>query len=148
MKRKVTIKYKKIRKIYKVDVMSDWDKVADFLVDMVKPGVVIALSGDLGVGKTTLTQFIAKKMGAGNKALSPTFALIKNYHLRHTTHDVRRLVHVDAYRIENLGEAMVLDLDDELLEPGTAMIIEWPEKIGEIVKRLDPIQVGIEAGMK
>lgn len=148
MSRKVTINYKKIKKVINVDDLSDWEKVAEFLISEMKPGMVIALQGDLGAGKTTLTQHIAKQLGVSKRALSPTFSLIRNYNVgRGTigTSDVGRLVHVDAYRIENERELFALDLDEELMEPGTVMVVEWPEKIaGWVAKQNDVVRVRIE----
>ncbi|MBU2566810.1 tRNA (adenosine(37)-N6)-threonylcarbamoyltransferase complex ATPase subunit type 1 TsaE [Patescibacteria group bacterium] len=136
--RRVTIKYNKLQKIFKVDEMSDWDKVVNFLLTKIESGMVIALYGDLGAGKTTLTQFIAKQLGVKKRALSPTFALIRSYNvtrLGSRTSDVGRLVHVDAYRIEDERELLALELDEELLESGTLMIIEWSEKIPKWLKK-------------
>jgi len=172
MPRKVTINYKKTQKVIKVDEMSDWEDAAEFLISKMKPGMVIALQGDLGAGKTTLTQYIAKQLGVSRRALSPTFALIRNYVVkrktssllsrkegsnverpsyaeatagRRGTWDVGRLVHVDAYRIEDERELLALDLDEELMEPGTVMIIEWPERVEEWVKKQkELIRVEIE----
>ncbi|MFZ6015307.1 MAG: tRNA (adenosine(37)-N6)-threonylcarbamoyltransferase complex ATPase subunit type 1 TsaE [Patescibacteria group bacterium] len=152
MARRITISYKKLSKVIKVDEMSDWEKVAEFLVGLMKPGMVIALQGDLGAGKTTLTQYIAKRLGVAKRALSPTFALIRNYavesqmsNVEHQTSNVERIVHVDAYRIEDERELLALDLDEELMEPGTVMIIEWPERISTwINKQSEKIEVKIE----
>jgi tRNA threonylcarbamoyladenosine biosynthesis protein TsaE len=145
MSRKVTIGYKKLKKIFEVDELSDWEDVAGFLISKMKPGMVVTLKGDLGAGKTTLTQYIAKQLGVAKRALSPTFALIRNYYVKSRTLNVKRLVHVDAYRIEDDRELLALDLDEELLMPGSVMIIEWPEKIaGWIAKRKDIIKVEIK----
>ncbi len=152
MPRKVTINYKKTQKVIKVDEMSDWENVAEFLISKMKPGMVIALHGDLGAGKTTLTQYIAKQLGVSRRALSPTFALIRNYSVKRRTSNVerqtsnvKRLVHVDAYRIEDERELLALDLDEELMESGTVMIIEWPERVEKwIKKQKELIRVKIE----
>lgn len=145
MSRKVTINYKKIQKIIKVDELCDWEKVAEFLISKMKPGMVVALQGDLGAGKTTLTQYIAKQLGVSKRALSPTFALIRNYSVKRQTSNVKRIVHVDAYRIEDERELLALDLDEELMEQGIVMIVEWPEKIaGWVQKQNDVTKVQIE----
>jgi tRNA threonylcarbamoyladenosine biosynthesis protein TsaE len=145
MPRKVTINYKKAKKVFKVDKMSDWEKVAEFLISKLKPGMVVALRGDLGAGKTTLTQYIAKQLGVSKRALSPTFALVKSYIVHCISYDgVKRMVHVDAYRIEDDRELLALDLDEELLMPGSVMILEWPERIEKwIAKQTELVQVDI-----
>lgn len=146
MSRKVTIKYNKSFKVIKVDEMSDWEKVAEFLVAKMQRGTLIALQGDLGAGKTTLTQYIAKRLGVSKRALSPTFALIKSYKVQSTKYkELKRLLHLDAYRIEDESELLPLELDEELMEPGTVMIVEWSNKIPNwISKQETVIEVEIE----
>ena len=145
MPRKVQINYKKTIKIISVNEINDWEKVANFLIGKMEPGLIIALQGDLGAGKTTLTQFMAKSLGVVKRALSPTFALIKIYYVRHGMNNIERLIHVDAYRIEDENELLALDLDEELLESGSVMIIEWPEKIKNwLSRKKNVIKVNIE----
>jgi tRNA threonylcarbamoyladenosine biosynthesis protein TsaE len=145
MSRKVTIDYQKSKKVIEVRELSDWEKVAEFLLSKMKPGMVIALKGDLGAGKTTLTQYIVKQLGVKKRALSPTFALVRNYLVSDLKSEVRRIVHVDAYRIEDERELLALDLDEELMETGTVMVVEWPERIaGWILSKRDKITVDIE----
>lgn len=159
--RKVEVEIGQKSKKFLVHQIADWKIVAEFLLKQIKPGSVIALSGPLGAGKTTLTQFIAKELGVKKNAISPTFALIRIYHVARSSklvarktsdemrdvakrsYELRRVVHVDAYRIENEQDAMVLDLFEEISDPGTVMIIEWPENIKKIVTRLKPIKVEI-----
>ncbi len=136
MVRLVTISYKKSSEVIKVDEMSDWEKVAEFLVRKMQPGIIVTLKGDLGAGKTTLTQYIAKQLGVSKRALSPTFALIKSYKLKSTKcKELKRLLHLDAYRIEDEAELLPLELGEELDEPGTVMIVEWPERISKWLQK-------------
>jgi tRNA threonylcarbamoyladenosine biosynthesis protein TsaE len=87
------------------------------------PGDVLALSGDLGAGKTTLTQGLADGLGIAADVLSPTFALMSEYRSGRVP-----LLHVDAYRLNGAAEAEHLGLD-EYLENGWALVVEWPENI-------------------
>ncbi len=145
MSRKVTISYKKTKKVFNIKELSDWENVAEFLISKMQPGMLVTLQGDLGAGKTTLTQYIAKQIGISKRALSPTFALIRNYRVERQMSNVKRIVHVDAYRIEDERELLALDLDEELMEPGTVMIVEWPEKIaGWVTKQDDVTKVQIK----
>jgi len=146
MERIVRISYKKSKKVIKVDELSDWDKVAEFLVSQMKPGMLVTLRGDLGAGKTTLTQYIAKQLGVSKRALSPTFALLRLYKVKSNKYkELKRIVHVDAYRIEDESELLALDLDEELMEPGTVMIVEWPERIQSwLLKQASVVRVRIE----
>jgi len=143
--------------------LADWQTVADALARMIKPGSIVTFQGPLGAGKTTLVQCLARTLGAPKRAISPTFALMRIYkamsdnspRLRHPSlivregkgvsygSQLRRLVHVDAYRLENEKDLVVLDLDEELLEPGTVVLIEWPENIKGWCKNKKTIGVEI-----
>jgi len=141
--RKVTIKSGKTAARFTVRELNDWQAVADNLVQRLKPGAIVTLSGPLGAGKTTLVQYLAKTLGAPKRAISPTFALMRIYKVRNLD-TIRRLVHVDAYRIENEKDLVVLDLDEEMLEPGTVVLIEWPEMIRTWLKTKKSIAVKID----
>lgn len=88
---------------------------------------VIFLNGDLGAGKTTFSQDVAKYLGVEDKVVSPTFILKKEYR---TTHEhFKKLIHIDAYRFNDPKEARVLRLEDDLEISSNVIIIEWPDKI-------------------
>ncbi len=84
-------------------------------------GDVFLLSGDLGAGKTCLTQGILWGLGGDEYARSPTFVLICEYPARLT------LYHMDLYRIDSLDEIIDLGLDDYFLGDGVC-VVEWAEK--------------------
>lgn len=89
------------------------------------PGDVIALSGDLGAGKSTLARGILAGLGHDGDVPSPTFPLVIPY----DPPGVRLPVwHVDLYRLDGADEAEELGLDD-VLDDG-ALLIEWPERLG------------------
>lgn len=90
---------------------------------LLQSGDVIAMTGDLGSGKTTLVQGIAQGWGAVDAVSSPTFVLVNSYRRP----DGLLLHHMDAYRIESAMEAEDLDLD-ALLSTGP-MLVEWAERI-------------------
>jgi len=99
-----------------------------------KCATVLALNGDLGAGKTTFTKALAKELGITEYITSPTFVIQKSYKCpRRLTGqkvgEVEKLVHIDAYRLENGDEAMVLDLQNTVLNPRNLVIIEWAENI-------------------
>jgi tRNA threonylcarbamoyladenosine biosynthesis protein TsaE len=139
--RKVTIKQGKLTESFQVRELDDWQAVAAALVRTMAPGSIVSLSGPLGAGKTTLVQYVARLLGAPKRALSPTFALMRIYKVQGTRYKVRRLVHVDAYRLEDEKDLVVLALDEELMEPGTAVLIEWPENIKNWLSKKHPIKV-------
>ena len=92
------------------------------------PPVVVAVSGELGAGKTTLIRAVARGLGVTEPVTSPTFALVHRYGGTATT-----VYHVDAYRLRRSADAADLGLDDMLAEPGggAVVLIEWPERLGE-----------------
>jgi len=96
-----------------------------------KGAVVLALTGDLGSGKTTLTKEIAKQLGIKKSIISPTFVIMKFYGLsktHNTLPNIDRLIHVDAYRLE--GEADLLKIGwAEIIGGQNLVIVEWPELV-------------------
>jgi tRNA threonylcarbamoyladenosine biosynthesis protein TsaE len=90
-----------------------------------RSGDVVALSGGLGAGKTTLARAIIAALGHAGEVPSPTFAIVETYDppaLR------LPLVHADFYRIERPEELLELGLDD--YREGAALIAEWPDNAG------------------
>ncbi len=83
---------------------------------------MVALTGELGAGKTCFVQGVARGLGVGAAATSPTFVLINEYHGRLAVH------HVDAYRTESLGELMDLGLV-ELFDGDGVTLVEWADKL-------------------
>jgi len=90
-------------------------------------GDMVCLEGNLGAGKTTLVQGIAQGWGALDPVSSPTYVIVNEYRRA----DEQRLVHLDAYRLENAQDAENLDFD-RLLTLGP-IVIEWPERIREVL---------------
>ena len=86
-------------------------------------GVVIALHGDLGAGKTTFVQALAAALGVDRPVTSPTFTLVGEYPLP----GGRRLVHADLYRLKPGTDLESLGLD-EYLDSGSIVAIEWAER--------------------
>ena len=93
---------------------------------------VIALHGPLGGGKTSFTQALAGVLGVTEYVVSPTFLLMRIYELPSGA-SFQKLIHIDAYRVEDIGEARVLNLDEYLNEPHTLIVVEWAEKIAELL---------------
>ncbi|MFT5849402.1 MAG: tRNA threonylcarbamoyladenosine biosynthesis protein TsaE [Patiriisocius sp.] len=103
--------------------------------------VVCALHGDLGAGKTTFTQVLARTLGVTEIVTSPTFVVMKKYPLENQAFE--ELVHIDAYRIEEIDEMRVLGFESLLEEKETIMCIEWAENIKELLPK-DTIHVTFE----
>ena len=88
------------------------------------PGDVVALSGDLGAGKTHLAKGVAAGLGLDPAAVtSPTFAIVQE-------HDDGALLHLDLYRVESDDQAMRLGLAD-LLDGDAVAMVEWPERAAD-----------------
>jgi tRNA threonylcarbamoyladenosine biosynthesis protein TsaE len=123
-------------KTFQVQAIEDWDGVAQAIIEQLRAPMILALSGPLGAGKTTLVQTLAHRLGVEGRPRSPTFSLLRTYMLPKEQNGITRLVHIDAYRLENASDVYALDLESELAEPGTIVAMEWPEQIGESLKNL------------
>ena len=97
---------------------------------------IVALSGCLGAGKTTLIQGIAKGLGVQNWVTSPTFTLINEFEGK------LNLYHIDLYRIENIDDAEDLAIE-EYFTKGGVTVIEWAEKIDSILPE-KTLRIGIK----
>jgi tRNA threonylcarbamoyladenosine biosynthesis protein TsaE len=93
------------------------------LGEILQFGDVICLTGELGTGKTTLVQGVARGWGSSDRVTSPTFVLVNNY--RQPGGAV--LSHLDAYRLENALEAEDLDLETMLAQG--PLLVEWADRI-------------------
>ena len=105
-------------------------EVASTLLDLATSTpqpAVIALHGDLGAGKTTFVQVLAKIIKTDLVPNSPTFVVMKSYKANHPVW--KKLVHIDAYRLETLDELRPLKFDELLLKKDSIICIEWAERI-------------------
>jgi len=101
---------------------ADTQRIAAGLLDLLGPGSVLALHGELGSGKTCFVQGLARAMGIGRPVNSPTFTVVNQYA------GSLPLYHVDLYRIRNEQEALVLGLDEYVHGDGITAI-EWAERV-------------------
>jgi tRNA threonylcarbamoyladenosine biosynthesis protein TsaE len=106
-----------------------------------KGGEVLCLYGDLGAGKTTFTQGLAKGLGITGRIISPTFIIMRTYEIKRKTQDVRLTYcyHVDLYRIEREQDIIGLGLMDLIGDSESILVIEWAEKMAALLpkKRID-----------
>ncbi len=93
--------------------------------------LIVGLYGNLGAGKTTFTQAVAREMGVVDIVNSPTFVIEKLYETKHS-HFIR-LIHIDAYRLANASELQNLNFEALVENKHNLIIIEWPENVKEIL---------------
>jgi tRNA threonylcarbamoyladenosine biosynthesis protein TsaE len=124
------------------------DSFSAEVLDMLKHkaangSIVLALSGDLGAGKTTFVQALGRALGVTEDITSPTFTIMKGYE---TTDDTfAQLVHMDAYRIEDEGELGPLRFSEIITQPNTLICIEWAELIkGALPQNLVQLTLSIK----
>ena len=123
--------------------LPDLAAMADFgarIAARLRPGDVVALSGGLGTGKTTLARGIIAALGHQGEVPSPTFTIVEAY----APPDVRLpLVHADFYRLDRPAEADELGLDD--YREGAALIAEWPERVGGFATEPGCLAIALES---
>lgn len=122
------------------------------LSQKLKGGEIIALIGDLGSGKTTFIQGLARGLGITEQITSPTFVLCKEYalpsyiHLRGVNKTlclhrvgvkkvIKKFVHIDSYRLENVKEAQAFGIQDYFSSRDLVVAIEWADKIRPILPK-------------
>lgn len=110
--------------------MTDWEsgspeesrELGRILGEQLIPGDLIVYSGDLGAGKTTFSQGVARGLGVTSPVTSPTFTILQQYKGRIP------VFHVDAYRLEDPEEIREIGLE-EIFEAGGVTLVEWPERL-------------------
>ena len=98
-----------------------------------KKALVIGLEGDLGGGKTTFLQGLAKGLGIKEKILSPSFVLIKKFGIPHRFFQF--FYHLDCYRIEKPKEILDLGFKEIISNPQNIIAIEWADRIKKIIPK-------------
>ncbi len=94
-----------------------------------KGGEVVALYGDLGAGKTTFAQGLARGLGIKKRILSPTFIIVRHYDIKDNI--AKDLYHIDLYRIEKSHHISRLGIIDFMNKNSNIVAIEWPERLGK-----------------
>ncbi|PCI30828.1 tRNA (adenosine(37)-N6)-threonylcarbamoyltransferase complex ATPase subunit type 1 TsaE [Candidatus Kaiserbacteria bacterium] len=111
--------------------LEEFENEAKLFLSQLKPNLstatVLALHGDLGAGKTTFAQILAKELGVSENIVSPTFIIQKRYPLKDQI--FKQLIHIDAYRLENLEQLKVLDWDELVSDKDNLIVVEWPKNV-------------------
>ena len=118
----------------------DTDAFGRELAEEAKPDTVIALTGDLGAGKTTLTKAVAKGLGVTETLTSPTFTIVCEY-------DSGRfpLFHFDVYRVHDSEELFEIGFED-YMHKGGLCVIEWADLLEEGMLPEDTIHIKLSYG--
>lgn len=122
--------------------LADLEAVSAFgkrIAERLRPGDVVALSGDLGAGKTTVARAILAACGHDGEVPSPTFTILETY-----PECSPPLVHADFYRLDDPAEIAELGLED--YRAGAALIAEWPEKAGGFANEAACLSIALETG--
>ena len=96
-----------------------------------KTARILALTGDLGSGKTTFVQGALRALGVKGAITSPTFVLMKHY--RAPKYGLE-IYHLDAYRLKSEEDLAVLDFAEKIKNPNAVIIVEWPERIKKAMR--------------
>jgi len=113
--------------------------LAKQLADKLKPGNIVALGGDLGMGKTAFTAGLAAGLGVTDRVTSPTFTIVNEYEGGRLP-----LFHFDLYRLEHADELFDIGWEDYLFRNGVCAV-EWSERAADLIEG-DVIRVDIRRG--
>lgn len=105
---------------------SETRAVAATIARVLRPGDVVALTGELGAGKTCFVQGAAAALGVGDRVTSPTFVLRREYVGR------VRVVHLDVYRLETLADVADIGFE-EIFDPAVVTFIEWADAMNPLL---------------
>lgn len=112
---------------FKIESLSDINRVAKQFLEMYGDRQVVAMYGNMGVGKTTFVKAVCEVLGMHDDATSPSFAIVNEY-----KGDGKRIYHFDFYRINDPEEAYDFGYE-EYFYSGDMCFVEWPEKIDRLI---------------
>jgi tRNA threonylcarbamoyladenosine biosynthesis protein TsaE len=107
----------------------DTRAIGEALSPLLRAGDALALTGELGAGKTTMVGGVASGLGFDGAVASPTFTLVREYRGGRLT-----VLHVDVYRLDRVQDVMDLGLEEALAEEPSILAVEW----GDVVEALLP----------
>ena len=128
----------------KISTLEEMQHEAQSFVETLTPkptgATLVTLSGELGAGKTTFTQYVAQVLGITDTVNSPTFVIEKIYGIPSEKptgekNFFTRLVHIDAYRLQKIEDLAVLGFDEVMDHVETIVLLEWPEQVPGISEK-------------
>lgn len=124
------------RKVQSEFITNNIQETQEFAQDFAKKlqgGDIVALYGNLGGGKTTFVQGLAKGLGIKCKIISPTFIVIRQYRIRNNELGIKDFYHIDLYRVETEKDTEGLGILDLFNDKNAIVVIEWAEKIQNLL---------------
>lgn len=125
------------------------ESVSEKYVD-IDSALTVTLSGHIGAGKTAFVKMVAKILGVEEVVTSPTFVIMKIYELKggiqnngedsRNINNWKRLVHIDAYRLEKAEEFEIVGLEQLVVDRNNLIMIEWPENVANALEGIEPIE--------
>lgn len=128
-KRVVIVKNNKKKERYEIADIKEMASFAKSFSKYIGGGDILALSGELGSGKTAFVKALAKALGIKKTVTSPTFVVMNVYGLPKKYHGAIQLCHVDAYRLKSAKELETLGAQEYIGDTTTITAIEWPEQV-------------------
>ena len=136
-----------MQKTFVTKKSEETQKLGEMLAEEFRNGGVICLSGDLGAGKTTFAQGFLKGLGAEGPYTSPTFLVMKEYHVENSKSKcqmsnqvqnqktkIQKVYHIDAYRV-GADDILALGWEEMTTQNSNVIIIEWAERISSIIPK-------------
>lgn len=111
---------------HKIENLENLSLLTECMAKEMRAGDVALLSGELGAGKTTFTQFLGKAFGVQDAITSPTYTLVGEYNIPNNI-DISILVHVDLYRTEGKNNNYVQEIIEQAKQNKAVVVIEWAE---------------------
>ena len=105
--------------------VADLERIALQLAQSLQPGDAVAISGELGAGKTTFVRALVRALHGSETAASPTFTF------RHTYPGEPPIEHLDFYRIDEPHDAREVGFEDAF-RPEAVVLVEWPERLADL----------------
>ncbi len=126
-----------MNKTYITDSKEETQEIAKNFIKKIMEGDIVALYGDLGSGKTTFVQGLARGFGIKKRIISPTFIIVRSYKIgsKYQVLSIKYFYHIDLYRIESLNDVKNLGIEDIINNSQNIVAIEWAEKMQNLLPK-------------